>query len=200
MKICILSGSQRKNSNSLKTSQYIAQELNQLSIETLIYDMNDIALDIWSEDFWAQGSNEQKQWSNISQSLKESDAFVIVTPEYAGMVPPRLKNFLMKCNGVECGNKPAMLVAVSTGAGGAYPLAELRMSAFKNNFMCAIPQAIIVRHVAQCFNAVIAEKGDDHSVREIITYSLGHLIAYSKALIRVREQSLSDYTRYPYGI
>ncbi len=200
MNVCILSGGQRKKSNSLKVADYISSQLNKFEIQPQILDMNSVEVDIWSEEFWVQNSNENKQWQTISNQLKQTDAFIIIAPEYAGMVPPRLKNFLLKCNGTEVGNKPVLLIGISSGRGGTYPLIELRSNAFKNNFMCVIPQSVIVRKVDECFNLEIPENDNDEVSRNLIAYSLKHLVAYADALKTVREKSISDYKLYPYGV
>ena len=63
----------------------------------------------------------------------------MISPEWAGMAPAHLKNFLLMCDGGELAHKPAQLIGVSSGMGGAYPIAELRMSGYKNNFLMWLP-------------------------------------------------------------
>lgn len=200
MQICILSGSHRDASNSLKCANYLAEQLKQQQVEAVVLDLNHLELDIWSADFWSASSQEVAQWQEFSKILSQSDGFIVVAPEYGGMVPPLLKNFLLKCSGKETGNKPVMLVGVSAGVGGTYPLVEMRNNAFKNNHMCVIPQAVILRKAGECLNGDTAENETDQRSRDALAYAVQHLLAYAEALSLVREKSITDYQKYPYGV
>ena len=67
------------------------------------------------------------------------------------MVPAALKNFFLLYR-AELVDKLGLIVSVSTGAGGAYPGAELRMSSYKNTHLWYIPEHVIVRGVRDLFN------------------------------------------------
>ena len=49
----------------------------------------------------------------------------VVSPEWNGMVPSMLTNFFLLCSNNELAHKPGLLVGVSSGTGGSYPVAEL---------------------------------------------------------------------------
>jgi len=49
----------------------------------------------------------------------------------------------------ELGHKPALIVAVSSGDGGAYPVSELRMSSYKNNRLCYIPEQVALKSMRE---------------------------------------------------
>ena len=72
---------------------------------------------------------------------------MVIAPEWHGQVPAGLKNFFLICGRAEVGHKPALITTVSSGDGGAYPVAELRMSSYKNNRICYIPEQLIIRNV-----------------------------------------------------
>jgi NAD(P)H-dependent FMN reductase len=117
--------------------------------------------------------------------LDGADAFVIISPEYNGMVPSRLKNFfLLASKTTLLSHKPAMLIGVSSGAGGAYPIAELRMSGYKNTKICYIPDHVIVRQVESVLNEQSPDSTNPHdqSIRERINHNLTILLEYAKAL------------------
>ena len=69
------------------------------------------------------------------------------------MATPGVKNFLLNCTADEVGHKPALIVTVSATRGGSYPVAELRMSGYKNNRLTWLPEHVIVQHVEQNLNA-----------------------------------------------
>src|SRR5262245_2330305 len=137
MKICIIVGSARAASNSLRVAEKLGAMLHGTGeAEVDMLDLYAEKVDPWSEDFDDRASDEAAQWRPIAERLRSADGFVIVSPEYAGMAPPVLMNLLLKCSWRETAHKPALLVAVSSGAGGSYPIAELRQFGFKNNFVC----------------------------------------------------------------
>ncbi len=212
MKLVIVSGSQRNHSESAKVAAYIANAASQYKT------VQHIELCKYQLPFW-DGDDESKSapgcdWPLISEALMQADAFVLITPEWDGMATPILKNFLMMCAHDETAHKPALLVSVVSGINGAYPIAELRMSAFKNNKIVAIPDHLIIRHVGDVLNddnahASIAEMNSslserDKSIRHRIGYSLHTLHQYSQALGQVRQlqqqQPYSQQDKYSYAM
>ena len=92
-------------------------------------------------------------WDPVSAELKAADALVVVSPEWGGMATPGVKNFLLNCTADEIGHKPALIVTVSASRGGSYPVAELRMSGYKNNRVAWLPEHVIVQHAGSNLNA-----------------------------------------------
>jgi NAD(P)H-dependent FMN reductase len=199
MNIVVVSGSHRKNSQSDKVANYCAQSLMnaELGVKAKVISLANNPLPLWSEEKWQAGSELQKLWEPYKATLEHADGIVVVSPEWAGMVPPGLKNFFMFCDGGELSHKPAMLVGVSASRGGSYPIAELRMSSYKNNYLCYIPDHVIVRDVNDVLNSPSAE---NEYIGERLQYSLKLLVAYSKALKGVRDSGLIDREKYPYGM
>ena len=111
----------------------------------------------------------------------KSDGFIFVIPEYGGMATPISKNFFLHCNKGELSHKPALVVSISSGNGGSYPISELRSSSYKNRHILWIPENIIIRNVEH-FNP----RNHGHLIPEWldkrIDYVLNLLIEYSKCL------------------
>lgn len=107
---------------------------------------------MWHESKWAKEKPADSPWLTVwkpvSERLAAAEGVVVVTPEWHGMVPPMLKNLLCCCDAGELAFKPAYIVAVSAGAGGTYPIAELRMSGGKNNYLHWLPDHLIIRQVS----------------------------------------------------
>ena len=117
------------------------------------------------------------------------------------MVPSGLKNFFLMWGKGELAHKPALIVAVSAGDGGAYPVAELRMSSYKNNRLCYIPEQLIVRHV----ESVLNDTGDnnpeaDTYFRDRSLFALRLLREYALALRAVRDSGLTVDARFKNGM
>ena len=143
----------------------------------------------------------QQRLAPLSASLAASDGFVVISPEWHGMVPSGLKNFFLMWGQGELAHKPALIVAVSAGDGGAYPVAELRMSSYKNNRICYIPEQVIVRHVERVLN----EEGEndprsDPYLRERILFALRILHVYALALRQVRDGGATNHPKFKNGM
>ena len=189
MKITVISGSHRREAQSLKVARFAQRTLEDgICEETALLSLADNPLPLWDTGVW----EGEERWTTLLAPLREelasSDAFVVVTPEWHGQVPAGLKNFFLLFGKNELGHKPALIIAVSSGAGGAYPVAELRMSSYKNSRLCYIPEQVIVRHVEQVLNEDGADNDDvsDSYYRARIPWALNILREYAAALRQVR--------------
>ncbi len=203
MKIAIISGSHRKNSQSQKVGKFIENDLVALNqgITTETFILGDLEIPLWDEEVWAGTDRWKGIFGPISAKLSEADAFVIISPEWAGMVPPALKNFFLLCSKSELSHKPGLIVGVSAGRSGSYPVAELRMSSYKNTQICYLPEHIIVRDVTKVLNdATPAPGSEDLAIRERITFANRLLVSYAKALKIVRSELQSEFKKFPYGM
>ena len=116
------------------------------------------------------------------------------------MVPPGLKNFFLLCGADVLAHKPGLIVTVSAGLGGSYPVNELRTSSYKNTRLCYIPDHVIVRNVGQVLKGEQPADEHDDALRNRITYSLRVLLEYAKALKLVRDSGVVDLKTFPYGM
>ncbi|MDA9951463.1 NAD(P)H-dependent oxidoreductase [Oligoflexaceae bacterium] len=199
MKTAIIIGSHRENSQSTKVGGYIASKLKSMGHQTYIFDLQGNPLPLWDESIWQSDPTWSKRWSPISKELESCDSAVIVSPEWGGMVPAALKNFFLLV-GKELAHKPAMIAAVSASKGGSYPIAELRMSSYKNTFINYIPDHVIVRDVENVLEGETAKSDDDSFIRSRIEYSLKILTHYAAGLKKVRDSGDIDFKTYPFGM
>ena len=204
MQFTIISGSHREASQSSKVSKYIktAALQNKLCDKAEILDLANNPLPLWDQGVWDGDDKWTKLLAPIRTQCQNSDAFVIVTPEWHGQVPAGLKNLFLLLSKNEVGHKPALLVSVSSADGGSFPIAELRMSSYKNNRICYIPEQVIVRNVEKVLN----EKAEDNNAtadayfRDRIQWSLGILKAYATGLKQVRESGATQTKVYNNGM
>ena len=202
MKLGIVVGSHRRDSESAKVAGALAAQLGDKGHETWMRDLGKDPLPLWDEDL---GSGEG-QWAVLPKlfaQLQDTDAFVIVCPEWHGMATSALKNFFLLCN-VQAGlaHKPALITTVSVGDGGAYVVSELRTSSYKNSRLCYIPEQLVVRNVRQVFNDDPADnnpEAQDYFVTRA-SYALDLLVAYADALGGVRAAGVVDLETYPNGM
>ena len=203
MKITIISGSHRANAQSLKVAKVIQETLEAgICDEAPILSLADNPIPLWDQGVWDGDEKWQALLTPIKEQLASSDAFVIITPEWHGQVPAGLKNLFLLCSKNELGHKPAMLVAVSSGDGGAYPIAELRMSSYKNNRLCYIPEQMIIRNVEEVLNENSEDNNQrsDTFYRERISWALGILREYSLALAQVRNSGATQTEKFNNGM
>ena len=126
---------------------------------------------------------------------------MVITPDWHGMVPSCLKNLFLFSSYDEMANKPGLIVAISSATGGYLPVAELRISSYKNNRICWIPDHIIVRNVKGCMNDTdLAEGKDDIYIRARLKHSMNILLEYTSALGAVRQSQVTEYETYQYGM
>ncbi|MFV0477036.1 MAG: NADPH-dependent FMN reductase [Parahaliea sp.] len=207
MKIGIISGSHRPKSESRRVAGHIANKLQteKLCDDTWIYDVSDDPLPHWDEGVW---DPDNKAWRNrldpISKELHSCDAFIVISPEWHGMVPALLKNFfLMWSAGGELAHKPALIVSVSASIGGAYPIAELRMSSYKNSRICYLPEHLIVRNVKKLSNEENPQDNDDAAMEYYearLQYCLELLREYTAAFELIRRSGKASLEHYPTGM
>lgn len=204
MKISIISGSHRNPSQSEKIGRYIETLLKNdfADIDPFLYSLADNPLPLWDQSVWESDEKWLELLTPLKQQFSASDAFVIITPEWHGQVPSGLKNLFLLLSRFELGHKPAFIVSVSSGTGGAYPVAELRMSSYKNNRLCYIPEQLIVRDVEKVFN----EKTEDNDqksdgyYKERLNWCLNILIGYGKALKTMRTETEVNHDKFSNGM
>jgi len=203
MKYAIISGSHRSTSQSIKVSRYLSHVIlqSQKDASVEILDLGGNPLPLWDESFWSSDPKWDKTWKPFSDKLRAADALVVVSPEWAGMAPAGLKNFFLFCSKGELAHKPGMIVSVSAGMNGAYPVAELRMTSGKNNQLVYIPDHVIVRTAEAVLNDLEKPASPiDESLRKRIHYSLNVLQQYALAFRQVRESGVLNLKDYPFGM
>ena len=188
MKISIISASHRINSQSKKISDLLHNNLlnNKSGLEIFSLDLADASLPLWSPDKKKGKGVWGQTWGSISDKLLQSDGFIFVVPEYGGMATPAAKNFFLLCGNGELSHKPGLIVSVSSGNGGAYPITELRSSSYKNTHIMWIPENIIIRNVEE-FNPGNHGENIPEWLDNRIDYVLKLLLVYASNMKPLRE-------------
>ena len=209
LSVFIVSGSHRPDSQSGKVARYSQAWLKAqpgLGAVTLL-DLGKNPLPFWNEGVWSGAEEWQTAWEPHAKQIRSADALVVVSPEWHGMAPPALKNFFLLCSNAELANKPGLLIGVSAGASGTYPIAELRSSSYKNNHLCYIPDHVIIRRVEGVLNSppdAQPEQAngfkDDVLTRDRLHYSLKMLLEYGKALRLVRASGVPRLKDFATGM
>ena len=188
MKISIISSSHRINSQSKKISNLIQDNLLEIDpqLDTKILDLADAGLPFWSPEKKDGKGIWGETWRSISSNLDTSDGFILVVPEYGGMATPASKNIFLLCGNGEFSHKPGLIVSISSGNGGAYPISELRSSSYKNTHIMWIPENIIIRNVEE-FNPGKHGKNIPEWLDNRIDYVLKLFLTYASNMKPIRE-------------
>ncbi len=196
MKIVFVSGSVRSDSQSRKVTDYLAGRLND-AMEVKIVDLNEHRLPLYDD---STDGPWQEIWGPIENELMSADGFVVVSPEWDGMFSVGLHNmfhYVTKTKNHVMAHKPVMLVGVSDGMGGAYPIAQLKAIGAKNTHYVVSPEGLRISKVKEVLvNGEIVVDG----VRERADYSLKVLVEYAKALKQVRDSDIIDFKKFGSGV
>jgi NAD(P)H-dependent FMN reductase len=202
--LVIISGSHRKNSESGKVARFIQQTIQTHTLlskefEPSIVNLADEDLPFYEDRSTSSDPRFATVWDPCAEKLAAADAFVIVSPEWNGMVPAKLKNVFLLAN-KEFYHKPALIVAVSSSMGGHYVVAELRMSSYKNSRICYLPDHLIIRNVVD-FNQNPHDSKFTEVCERLENY-LKTLFLYAQGLKNVRQSVLDAEStkKYPHGM
>ncbi|MEM9455244.1 MAG: NAD(P)H-dependent oxidoreductase [Myxococcota bacterium] len=199
MRLAIVAGSQRPKSQTRRVCDYLAERAHGLlGAESQMVDLAQLTFPVVGQPETPESAKED--WAQASRVLSDANAIVVATPEWGGMATPAVKNLFQLAIEGEVAHKPALLVAVSVSHGGAYPIAELRMSSYKNTRICYIPEQVIVRKVRDKLQGQEPSSDDDRHLRDRIDYGLRMLDAYASALTSVRAAGLMDHERFTFGM
>lgn len=204
MKVAIIVGSHREDSQSSKIARALNARLAPLEQcdDTYIFDLANNPLPLWDESIWNSDPGWEQRLAPIRAELESSDAFIIISPEWHGMAPAGLKNFFLLWGNGELAHKPALLVGVSSADGGSYPIAELRMSSYKNNRICYLPEHLIVRYVETVFNEDASTNNPSAQpyFEDRFDYCLKQLLTYAEAFRTIRASDTVSLETYGSGM
>ncbi|AFV00116.1 NADPH-dependent FMN reductase [Simiduia agarivorans] len=179
MKTLIIAGSQRAESQSAR----LAGEMNRRFFdgEAELLNLADKPLPEWDGTGF-----DRDDVKSVKAKVAAADALVLLVPEWNGMAPSSVKNFFLWCGAAELAHKPALLVAVSAGTGGAYIINEMRTSSYKNCRLLYLPEHLIYRDAANLWTADAPTKSDDY-LQNRTAFVVGLLRAYAHALKPVQQ-------------
>lgn len=157
--ILVFAGSARKDSFNKTLARYAAQLLTENGIAHSFADLNDYEAPVYHGDLEAEHGipDSMKAFKSL---MKSHDAFLIVSPEYNGFVPPLLINTFSWCSRPEEGDSNLVatrgkyigLMATSLGPmGGIRMLPRLR-EALSDLGAIVIPGPIAVGSAMMAFD------------------------------------------------
>ncbi len=195
MNICIISASMRGNSQSLKVANYLKDRLIRFDMSAWVLDLHKLDLPPYDD-----GETEAPDKDDVLKQLESAEGYVFVSPEWDGMMSHGLISLLHYVK-TEMAHKPVMLVGVSSGFGGAYPLQQMKQLGPKNKHYVITPEALRVMKVKDILNDQdFSENAQDLSVKKRADYALRVLCEYSKALQQVRDSRVFNPGEFGSGV
>ena len=194
--VLIIAASQQSTSQSRKVADYISHQVDNLGTDSSVLDLGKAVLPLWN----GEPAPDKDLIKSIRKQLNQATSFVFVVPEWNGMAPPALKNLLTWFGSDQFGHKPVLLCAVSAGQGGAFVIAELRGSSYKNCRLCYLPEHLIIRGVGDALEGEHPVDQSDNDYRDRIDFALKDLLDYDKALATIRPDALERMEDFPNGM
>lgn len=195
----ILSCSHRQNSVSKQVAQVCQSRIESSFSGAVVelYDFGTNPLPLWDEGVWNQESKWQQQLGPLINSAESCDSIIVIVPEYSGMAAPGAKNVMLFLTSEMVAHKPACLVSVSAGIGGSYPIAEMRMSSYKNNRLLWLPDHVILRSATDFKAPFEGKQQQENSQR--LDCGLKMLNEYAKVLPAVRQSEAFKTQAFDFG-
>lgn len=195
MNILVISSSMRSNSQSIKVSKFLSERVLSIGHSSSVLDLHTFKLPIFDNR-----ETELERAEELSKILSGADGFVFVSPEWDGMMSVSLLNMIHYVRD-ELSHKPVMLVGVSSGLGGVYPISQMRQMGQKNKHYVIIPENLRVAFVGSVLNADSENISDeDTQLRARADYSLKVLSKYSEALKNLRTDELFENKEFENGV
>jgi len=126
--ISIIYGSIRSDRQGIQVARFLEQMLKERNIKTHFIDPLEYQLPLLDKMFKEFGPDEAPEtMKKVSELLKDSDGFLVVTGEYNHSLPPALKNLLDHFQS-EYYFKPSAIASYSSGSfGGVRAAMHLRV-------------------------------------------------------------------------
>lgn len=111
--ITIIAATNRPHSNTLKVAQYYQQQLKNKSIESTVFSLEHLPIDVLNTDMYGKRSAE---FQKIQDLITQTQKFIFIMPEYNGSYPGVLKVLIDASNFPDSFyDKKAALVGISSG-------------------------------------------------------------------------------------
>lgn len=148
MNITIISGSPRKESTSFRIALHLK---NNIKMNAQLVDVRVVDLP-FVDQVWSNDSDVPSGYKDFNAVMKNSDAFILVTPEYNGVFSPALNNLLCHFPKSVYMRKPMAIVSSSTGAMGGMRSALHLQQQVAGLFGILQPQMLVVGNVTEKFD------------------------------------------------
>lgn len=156
LKILIIYGSVRKNRQGIKAVRFLENTLKSKGHEVTLIDPLEFDFPLLDKMYKELKEKAPEKMIALANTLKESDAFIIVSGEYNHSIPPALSNLLNHYM-EEYFWKPSAIVSYSVGGFGGVRAAMQLRAMLAELGMPSIPSTFPISKVHEAFS----EEGKD---------------------------------------
>lgn len=196
MKLLILFGSYRRDSNGARILPYLVAEAKKLGFEPEVADAKEINLPMLDRMYreYEKGAAPENM-EKLAQKIKAADAFIVVAGEYNHSIQPGLKN-MMDHYLQEWGWRPVGITGYSAGRFAGMRAAVHLRAILGELGMVSIPTILGIGPVQSSLNEQGQPMGDDApALQKATARFLDELRWYAQAL---QSKRAADAT--PYGL
>ena len=157
MRVCILSGSARKNNNTIRVSKALSNQFN----DSVIVDFQEYDLPNFNQGGIPK-ENQSEFQANLIDSIEKSDLLFVVTPEYNWFPTAEIINTIHQLAQEDYihifNHKVIATVGVSAGRGGRMPAVQLitvlnKIIGFFNLESITSSNSFEVQEVTKCIDS-----------------------------------------------
>jgi NAD(P)H-dependent FMN reductase len=174
-KILVLVGSTRQGSTNRLLARDAAESLRNAGFDAVLADLRDYAMPLYDADLEGQIGLPPAA-KTLKDLARESDAFVIASPEYNGSFSAVLKNAIDWMSRPESGDgplevfrgKPAGILAASPSSGGGRRVLKHLRELLEGMRMTVVPHQVSIAQSGEAFDAGgrLSRRGDIDSLRQ----------------------------------
>ncbi|MCA9545585.1 MAG: NAD(P)H-dependent oxidoreductase [Myxococcales bacterium] len=128
MRICVIAGTNRAGSNTLKLATRVAADYRALGAEVVLVDLQALPIECLAPTAYAA---KPASFEPFAQAVLAADGLVVITPEYNGSFPGALKLFIDLLPFPQSfENRPVAFIGLAAGRWGALRPVEQLMQVF----------------------------------------------------------------------
>ena len=174
MKITILAGSVRKERQSFGLASYLQVQLQKRGIQVGLIDLAKTPLPIFGQE-----GSDQSNVKSIGDQLRQSNALILVTPEYHGSFSGVLKNAL-DYYWEEFQKKPIGVAAASAGKMAGINASTQLQHVVLSLGAYPVPRKLLVSEIHKAFNSNYLPL--NNSLSEAVEKFLDEFLWFSEAM------------------
>ena len=176
--ILVISGTNRKNSNSIRLARHCQSVLESKGAQTQLLDLAQLPLEVLSPTAY---SEKPEGWEPFQQAVDTAKAIWVVVPEYNGSFPGALKMFIdMLEHPQSLQGLPCAFVGLASGRWGAIRAVEQLEMVFQYRYAHLFNERLFVPAIHNMLdsNDVLT----DTELAGLLEQMVSHFITYAKQL------------------
>lgn len=181
--ICLVSGTNRPNSNTLRVTKIYEELYKKYGVETRLLDLAELPHELFFPSSYAE---KPDSFSKFTKEITSASGLHVFTPEYNGSFPGVLKYFIDHLPFPESFEKrPVAFTGLAAGMWGALRSVEQLESIFKYRNAFLFNERVFLPKV----DSLINEKNEftQDFTKKLVDSQVSNFIKFTKALVPIRQ-------------